>query len=222
MYGTSENHGTGGEVRWTPPPVSLPQGPPAQHHSHPRSNGPYTHDHTTHPSYAPSFYQHSRLPSQVINSRFRYFSWVDCQLVGPRTKFFRIQRWSLKLKSTPLPIKILFTTLINKGQKMFSKKKYWTRQIPSFILQCLLPLKLRSKITIKMNPFCKPCHKYSQNFKSPTLKGSFSCKWVKKSIFFFHRYSIAYAFRNTHVKFQAGIRKIVQVMKPCFSNWRAR
>ena len=44
------------------------------------------------------------------------------------------------------------------------------------------------------------------------LKGSFSCKWVKKSIFFFHHYSIAYAFRNTHVKFQAGIRKIVEVM----------
>ena len=45
-----------------------------------------------------------------------------------------------------------------------------------------------------------------------TFKGSFSCKWVKKSIFFFHRYSIAYAFRNTHVKFQAGLRKIVEVM----------
>ena len=50
---------------------------------------------------------------------------------------------------------------------------------------------------------------------TPTLthfKGSFSCKWVKKSIFFFHHYSIAYPFRNTHVKFQAGIRKIVEVM----------
>ena len=35
---------------------------------------------------------------------------------------------------------------------------------------------------------------------------------VQKSIFFFHHYSIAYAFRNTHVKFQAGIRKIVEVM----------
>ena len=44
------------------------------------------------------------------------------------------------------------------------------------------------------------------------LKGSFSCKWVKKSISFFHHYSIAYAFRNTHVKFQAGIRKIVEVI----------
>ena len=48
--------------------------------------------------------------------------------------------------------------------------------------------------------------------KDVQLKGSFSCKWVKKSIFFFHHYSIAYAFRNTHVKFQAGIRKIVEVM----------
>ena len=48
--------------------------------------------------------------------------------------------------------------------------------------------------------------------KKKTFKGSFSCKWVKKSIFFFHHYSIAYAFTNTHVKFQAGIRKIVEVM----------
>ena len=48
--------------------------------------------------------------------------------------------------------------------------------------------------------------------KLTILKGSFSCKWVKKSIFFFHHYSIAYAFRNTHVKFHAGIRKIVEVM----------
>ena len=48
--------------------------------------------------------------------------------------------------------------------------------------------------------------------KTSRLKGSFSCKWVKKSIFFFHHYSIAYAFRNTHVKFQGGIRKIVEVM----------
>ena len=39
------------------------------------------------------------------------------------------------------------------------------------------------------------------------IKGSFSCKWVKKSIFL-----IAYAFRNTHIKFQAGIRKIVEAM----------
>ena len=30
--------------------------------------------------------------------------------------------------------------------------------------------------------------------------------------FFFHHYSNAYAFRNTHVKFQAGIRKILEVM----------
>ena len=30
-----------------------------------------------------------------------------------------------------------------------------------------------------------------------------------KNRYFFHHYSIAYAFRNTHVKFQAGIRKIV-------------
>ena len=29
---------------------------------------------------------------------------------------------------------------------------------------------------------------------------------------FFHHYSIAYAFKNTHVKFLAGIRKIVEVM----------
>ena len=50
------------------------------------------------------------------------------------------------------------------------------------------------------------------NMASRKIKGSFSCKWVKKSIFFFHHYSIAYAFRNTHVKFQAGIRKIVEVM----------
>ena len=33
-----------------------------------------------------------------------------------------------------------------------------------------------------------------------------------KNHFFFHHYSIAYAFRNTHVKFQAGIRKIVEYM----------
>ena len=44
------------------------------------------------------------------------------------------------------------------------------------------------------------------------FKGSFSCKWVKKSIFFFHHYSIAYAFRNTHAKFQAEFRRIVEVM----------
>ena len=29
---------------------------------------------------------------------------------------------------------------------------------------------------------------------------------------FFHHYSIAYAFRNMHVKFQARNRKIVEVM----------
>ena len=52
----------------------------------------------------------------------------------------------------------------------------------------------------------------STNFN---IKGSFSCKWVKKSIFFFHHYSIVYAFRNTHVKFQAGIRKIVEVINFC-------
>ena len=34
----------------------------------------------------------------------------------------------------------------------------------------------------------------------------------KKIDIFFHHYSIAYAFRNTHVKFQARIRKIVEVM----------
>ena len=34
----------------------------------------------------------------------------------------------------------------------------------------------------------------------------------KKIDIFFYHYSIAYAFRNTHVKFQAGIRKIVEVM----------
>ena len=34
----------------------------------------------------------------------------------------------------------------------------------------------------------------------------------KKIDIFFHHYSIVYAFRNTHVKFQAGIRKIVEVM----------
>ena len=34
----------------------------------------------------------------------------------------------------------------------------------------------------------------------------------QKNDIFFHHYSIAYAFRNTHVKFQAGIRKIAQVM----------
>ena len=50
------------------------------------------------------------------------------------------------------------------------------------------------------------------NLTTWSIKGSFSCKWVKRSIFFFHHYSIAYAFRNTHVKFQAGIRKIVEVM----------
>ena len=50
------------------------------------------------------------------------------------------------------------------------------------------------------------------SLKIKPIKGSCSCKSVKKSIFFFHHYSIAYAFRNTHVKFQAGIRKIVEVM----------
>ena len=48
------------------------------------------------------------------------------------------------------------------------------------------------------------------------FKRSFSCKWDKKSIFFFHHYSIAYAFRNTHVKFHAFFSK------SCFSNWPAR
>ena len=49
-------------------------------------------------------------------------------------------------------------------------------------------------------------------YPSIPFKGSFSCKWGKKSLFFFNHYSIAYACRNTHVKFQAGIRKIVEVM----------
>ena len=53
---------------------------------------------------------------------------------------------------------------------------------------------------------------YLQERYFTSFKGSFSCKLVKKSIFFFHHYSIAYAFRNTHVKFQAGIRKIMEVM----------
>ena len=34
----------------------------------------------------------------------------------------------------------------------------------------------------------------------------------QKIDFFFHHYSITYPFRNTHVEFQAGIRKIVEVM----------
>ena len=33
-----------------------------------------------------------------------------------------------------------------------------------------------------------------------------------KNRYFFHHYSIAYAFRNTHVKFHARIRTIVEVM----------
>ena len=84
------------------------------------------------------------------------------------------------------------------------------------------------------------------NRNAMVVKGICSCKWVQKSLFFFSLFfMIPYAFRNTHVKFQAGIRKIVEVMKffchvmfdlrflelktlnaffskPCFSNWRAR
>ena len=44
------------------------------------------------------------------------------------------------------------------------------------------------------------------------LRGASPVNGSKKLIFVFHHYSIAYAFRNTHVKFQAGIRKIVEVM----------
>ena len=43
------------------------------------------------------------------------------------------------------------------------------------------------------------------------LRGASPVNGSKSRYFFFH-YSIAYAFRNTHVKFQAGIRKIVEVM----------
>ena len=39
----------------------------------------------------------------------------------------------------------------------------------------------------------------------------FKSFFIQRSIFFLY-YSIAYAFRNTHVKFRAGIRKIVEVM----------
>ena len=93
--------------------------------------------------------------------------------------------------------------------------------------------------------YCGDENMSSCDFVSRAFKGSFSCKWVEKTIFFFHHYSIAYAFRNKHVKFQAGIRKIVEVMnffchvmfdlwflelktlnaffsKSCFLNWRAR
>ena len=63
------------------------------------------------------------------------------------------------------------------------------------------------KLMKKVSTFLYLQERYFNSFK-----GSFSCKWVKKSIFFFHHYSIAYAFRNTHVKFQAGIRNIVEVM----------
>ena len=43
------------------------------------------------------------------------------------------------------------------------------------------------------------------------LRGASPVNGSKNRYFFYH-YSIAYAFRNMHVKFQAGIRKIVGVM----------
>ena len=46
---------------------------------------------------------------------------------------------------------------------------------------------------------------------SNVLRGASPLMGQKIDIFF-HHYSIAYAFRNTHVKFQTGIRKIVEVM----------
>ena len=82
----------------------------------------------------------------------------------------------------------------------FGKNGHWEKRIGKSVSH-----RIFSVIIIKR--FYNDFH--FKNYR--TFKGSFSCKWVKKSIFFFH-HLIAYAFINTHVKFQAGIRKIVEVM----------
>ena len=63
------------------------------------------------------------------------------------------------------------------------------------------------------NPYSqwvKMTHCVLRRLNPPLLRGASPVNGSKNR-YFFHHYSIAYAFRNTHVKFQAGIRKIVEV-----------